>query len=81
MNFLNYIMKVKEGIFQSNIASCNHKVAGGGGGGGWAGRMLDSQSNERHLVTGKKSSCFNMTFQYTMKKSPDSSHPSNHGRR
>lgn len=26
-------MKVKEGIFQSNIASCNHKVAGGGGGG------------------------------------------------
>lgn len=27
-------MKVKEGIFQSNIASCNHKVAGGGGGGG-----------------------------------------------
>ena len=29
-------MKVKEGIFQSNIASCNHKVAGSGGGGeGW----------------------------------------------
>lgn len=36
-------MKVKEGIFQSNIASCNHKVAGSGGGGGiGAGRMLDS---------------------------------------
>ena len=41
MNFLNYTMKVKEGIFQSNIASCNHKVAGGGGGVG-AGRMLDN---------------------------------------
>ena len=42
MNFLNYTMKVKEGIFQSNIASCNHKVAGRGGDRGWenAGQLI-----------------------------------------
>lgn len=46
-------MKVKEGIFQSNIASCNHKVAGGGGGGVGLGECWTVNQMRDTLSLGK----------------------------